>query len=632
MSNAVKTKEISGCSWVSLIAASWLATVSTGLAQSPNAAPPSMTGTEMGFGIFQRNCTSCHGNPAVERAPTPAQLREYPPERIYAALTGGVMKTIGDTLSDEDRRRVSESLAGRPFGSTLNGSAEQMPNRCPSNADFKTAGSLDWNGWGAGLANTRYQPKDHALLDAEQVKHLKLKWVFGIPNATSSYSQPTVVGGRVFVGSDTGFIYSLDAASGCVYWSFQSKAGVRNAMTIGTIAGFPGVSHAVFYGDLKSNAYALDAQTGRLLWTQKTVEHYTDRVTAAPILHKGRLYVPISSWEEFAAASPDYPCCTSVGAVAALDANTGRQVWKTYVIPQRPMPTRKNSRGVQQWAPAGGSVWNTPTIDEKRNALYFGTGDATTYPAAATSDSVMALNLKTGRVLWSYQVTKNDSFLGGCWGEKRSENCPKRQGPDWDIPSSVMLGKLDGRDLLIVGTKPGDVLALDPGRRGALVWRSNVHGSIAGDGPATLTMDDLRNQSGVLWGGALSPDVAYFGLSGAGGLAAVRLNDGSVLWLNHLGTPAGTKASNAAATTAIPGVIFIGDSQGTLKAAATLDGSVLWQFDTKQTFDAVNKVATHGGSISSAGAVVAGGMVFVGSGYAVLGGSPGNALLAFGLD
>ncbi len=237
-----------------------------------------------------------------------------------------------------------------------------------------------------------------------------------------------MVSGRLFVGADTGYIYSLDAQTGCVYWSYQSKAGVRNAMTIGEISGHKGVRYAVYYGDLKANAYALDAQTGHLLWTSKIEEQYTNRVTAAPAFYHGRLYVPISSWEEFAASTPTYPCCTSVGSVSALDANTGKQIWKTYVIEERPKPVRLNSAGVQQWAPAGGSVWNTPTIDPKRNTVYFGTGDATTYPAALTSDAVMALNMDTGKVLWTYQVTKNDSFLGGCGGSGRLRQLPETPG------------------------------------------------------------------------------------------------------------------------------------------------------------------------------------------------------------
>ncbi len=128
-------------------------------AQAPAASPPvpppgaaaMPAATEFGFGIFQRNCTSCHGNPAVERAPTPTQLRQFPAERIYAALTTGAMKTVGDTLTDQQRRQVSESLAGRPLGAGATGDAGKMPNRCSSNPPMNDPASQPgWNGWGRG--------------------------------------------------------------------------------------------------------------------------------------------------------------------------------------------------------------------------------------------------------------------------------------------------------------------------------------------------------------------------------------------------------------------------------------------------------------------------------------------------
>jgi polyvinyl alcohol dehydrogenase (cytochrome) len=588
----------------------------------------------LGFAVFQQQCSACHGNPRVERAPSPAQLQLYSPERIYEALTTGPMKSVGDTLSDEQRHLVSQAIAGRPLGSEAAGDAAKMANRCVNNPPMPDPSSAPaWNGWGAGLSNARFQSADDAKLDAGNVASLEVKWVFGLPDSTSSYSEPVVVSGRVFVGSDTGYIYSLDAATGCIYWSFRSKAGVRNAMTVGAINGHPGTRYAVFYGDLKANSYALDAQSGQLLWTTKVEDNYTARLTAAPALYAGRLYVPVSSWEEFAAAAPGYPCCTSVGSVVALDADTGRPAWKTYVIAERPKPVRLNSKGVQIFAPAGGSVWNTPTIDARRKRIYFGTGDATTYPAARTSDSVMALDLDSGKVVWSYQVHKHDSFVGDCYGAMKSDNCPKVQGPDWDIPCSVILTTVGGKDRLIVGTKPGDILALDPDRAGRLLWRINVLGPIAGDAPRGGAAQAMPNNKGVVWGGAADAGIVYFGLLG-GGVAAVHVADGRREWLSPVGAPQrlpdGRPVSHAAAVSLIPGVLFAGGSDGTLSALDTSNGRVLWSFGTDREFDAVNQVATHGGSISAPGAVVVDGMVLIGSGYGVLGGIPGNALIAFG--
>ena len=139
-----------------------------------------------------------------------------------------------------------------------------------------------------------------------------------------------------------------------------------------------------------------------------------------------------------------------------------------------PKPTRKNSKGVQLYAPAGGSVWNSPTIDTKLNAIYFGTGDAETEPAAKTSDAVMALDLKTGKELWHYQIQENDAFMGGC-GPNKSENCPVNPGPDLDIGNSPILKTMpDGKRILLTAAKDGRVFALDPDKKGALLWMTNA--------------------------------------------------------------------------------------------------------------------------------------------------------------
>jgi polyvinyl alcohol dehydrogenase (cytochrome) len=594
-------------------------------AAGATAPPPERNGTEFGFAVFQQHCTSCHGNPAYERAPSPAALRAMSPERIYTALTTGLMKSVGDTLTEQDRRRVSESLAAQFLGSAQAGAISTMPNRCASNPALREISGAAWNGWGNGLENDRFQSAAAAGLTAATVPHLKLKWAFGFPGGTSAYGQPTLVAGRVFVGTDTGYVYSLDADSGCVYWSYRAQASVRNAMTIGVVKVGGRNRYAVFLGDLKANVYALDAHTGKKIWQSHVEENYATRVTAAPALYKGRLYVPISAWEGFQARVLDFPCCTAVGSVSALDANTGKRIWKTYTIAERPHPTHKNSRGVQQWAPAGVPIWNTPTVDPQHNAVYVGTGDASTYPAPATSDAILALDLKTGKILWSQQIYKDDSFIVGCTGDARTENCPKVVGPDWDIPMSPMLKTLaNGRTVMVFGTKPGDLLALDPAKQGETIWRVSAVNSTPVSRPGAANR-------GPLWGGALDDQNAYFGLS-AGGVIAVRLTDGQRAWYTPLNSTAQKRVLHSAAATVIPGVVFVGGSDGRLWALSTSDGSSLWSFETAHSFDTVNRVPAHGGSISAPGPTVAGGMLFVGSGYGIVQESPGNVLLAFAVE
>ncbi|HTT04155.1 MAG TPA: PQQ-binding-like beta-propeller repeat protein [Steroidobacteraceae bacterium] len=583
-------------------------------------------GTEVGFGIFQQNCLSCHGQPAYPQAPSPAQLRSYSPERIFAALSSGAMQAVGMKLSDVQKRLVAQAVAGRLLGSSAQGDAKSMQNRCRANPPLGDAArSGQWWGWGNGIDNTRFQSARAAGLTAAQVPQLQLRWAFGLPNSTSAYSQPTVSDGRVFIGTDTGFVYSVDARSGCVYWSYAADSAVRNAPIVEPIHGHAGAHEALYFGDLKANVYALDAHTGALLWKTHIDPQYTTRVTATPAYYAGRLYVPISSWEEFSARSLDYPCCTAVGNVVALDANSGRQLWKSYVIAQRPHPVRKNSHGVQQYAPAGGSVWNTPAVDPQRHAIYFGTGDGTTYPAPDSIDAVMAVDMRTGHRLWSFEATHGDSFLVGCRGDNLTDNCPQTEGPDWDIPVSPILVRLrNGHRLVVVATKPGDVLALDPDAHGRLVWRMNVSGRLAGD-----VLPPGGHYSGMMWGGAVLGETVYYGLTG-GGLAAIDLASGALRWKQAL-APAGERISDASPVTAIPGVLFVGGADGHLFGVAARDGQVLWSFDTARQFDTVNGVAAHGGGISSQGFAVVDGMLFAGSGYSVTSAHPGNVLLAFGV-
>ena len=585
-------------------------------------------GTESGWATFQTRCSVCHGNPTVERAQSPAAIRDMPPERTYDSLVSGSMQTQSQGLSDQQKRAVAEFMSGRPLGSAKQGDARNMPNKCASNPTLSdpTRGAA-WNGWGADLSNTRFQPATAAGLTAAQVPQLKLKWAFGYPTGVSANGQPTVASGRVFVGSDNGFVYSLDAATGCVYWSFENGSIVRGSLTIGPVRGQGTARYAVYFGDGKANIFALDAQNGRLLWKTKADPHFIARITAGTKLYNGKLFVPVSSSEEFSSGTPDYPCCTSRGSVVALDANTGKQVWKAWVVPEEPQPYKTQPNGVTLYKPAGGAVWNTPTVDPVRQAIYFGTGDATTAPSPRTTDAIMAVDINTGRLLWSYQATESDVFMGGCNGAVRSEACPNPMGPDMDIGNSPILKTLpNGKRVLLAGTKSADVFALDPDNNGALLYRVNAAGAAVGTGRG--------GRGSIVWGGAADDQLAYYGLGGAG-LAAVKPSTGERVWVFTPPTPAGggRGGSLGAAPTAIPGVVFEGSSDGKLYALSAADGKPLWEFNTAQNFETVNKVSGHGGAISTSGAVVAGRMLFVGSGYAVgSGASGGNVLLAFGIE
>jgi polyvinyl alcohol dehydrogenase (cytochrome) len=583
-------------------------------------------GTEMGYEVFQKNCMTCHGNPdSPAHAPEVSTLRQMSPEAIYTAITTGPMAVQAQKLTDEEKVRVAEALSSRPLGAGEAGDAKTMPNRCESNPPMSDPSSGPaWNGWGVDIINSRYQESKAAGISPDQVPHLKLKWAFGYPNGVSAWGQPAIVAGRVFVSSDIGYVYSLDAATGCVHWSFQAKGSMRNAVSVGPVKGQGTAKYAVYFGDMKGNVYAVNASTGELLWTTPAETHYTSRITGAPKLYDGRLYVPVSSWEEFSASSADYPCCTFRGSVVAFDANTGRQVWKTYTIPEEAKPTRKNSKGMQLYAPAGASVWNSPTIDVKRRAIYFGTGDSETEPAGKESDAMMALNMDTGKLLWTFQDTKNDAYLRNCDTDNPPENCPKDLGPDWDMSATSILRTLpNGKRVLVAAAKSGNIFGLDPDRNGALLWKVSLAKERPGSG-------------GLLrWGGAADEQNVYFGLL-TGGMVALRLADGGRVWFTPLVSPhsdlPGFPGQSAVASV-ISGVAFVGGMDGRLLALSTEDGHVIWQYETAREFTTVNGVAAKGGTFGAPGPTIAGGMLFANSGYAFFTGvKPGNVLLAFSVE
>jgi polyvinyl alcohol dehydrogenase (cytochrome) len=604
-------------------------------ARPPLVGPPERIAAQA---VFNQHCADCHQNakasahavPLTGRtAPDTEVLGQMSTEAIYAALTTGVMIQQGKSLTNDQRRMIAEFFGGHPLGSTDAGEAAHMANRCSTNPPLgdRSAGS-SWNGWGNDVDNSRFQSAQAAGLAADQLSNLKLKWTFGIPAGAETSGQPSVVDGRVFFGEDNAFAYSVSAASGCLYWSYHAEAQIRTAALFAWIDYRHRPTAAVFYGDKRANVYALDARTGTLIWKRNLSPRLLSHVTGAPVFYEGRLFVGLAGSEELVSSDPHYPCCTYRGSLWALDANSGKVIWKTYTIPEAPKPTKKNSIGTQLWAPAGASIWDAVTIDAKQHAIYAGVGNAFTEPAAKLSDSIAAFDMKTGKVLWSHQAVHNDASPGGCFAPgPRGAECPKVEGPDWDFGDSPILRTLPGgKRVLVDADKGGYVVALDPDRRGKLLWKADLSTGRPG-GPIQVQ---------ILWGGAADNQNVYYPLQ-AGAVAAVRLSDGKIMWRvpikpsdTHLGPGNRPRSGLEAAVTVIPGVVFAGGWDGVLHALSTADGHELWQYDTARPYSTINGVEAHGGSLGAPSPVVAGGMLFVGSGYVGTGnGMPGNVILAF---
>jgi polyvinyl alcohol dehydrogenase (cytochrome) len=475
----------------------------------------------------------------------------------------------------------------------------------------------DWNGWSPAATNTRFQNSNAAGLTVAQVQKLKLKWAFGFEGDTIVFAQPSIIGNNLFVGSASGKVHALDTRTGCTHWMFQAESAVRPAIGMTPV----GSVHALLFGDRGGTFYSLEAETGRLLWKKKVDDHAGARVTGSAVVHEGVIYIPVASGEETLARGNQYACCTFRGSVVALRVQDGSQVWKTYMIPEAASKTGET------WGPSGAGVWSAPTLDVKRSRLYVGTGNNYSEPATATSDAIVGLDLKTGKIVWTRQTRPGDILNGNC---QSKDTCP---GPDYDFGASPILEKLDGgRELLLAGQKSGIVYALDPDKDGQVVWEARVGKGGVNGGVQWGMASDGRNLY------AATSDVVRRGAAGydpkqGGGLTALRIADGKQVW-HAAPAPCGDKMgcspAQSAAVTVIPGVVFSGSLDGHLRAFSTEDGKVLWDFDTVRDFDTVNRVKASGGGVDGPGAVVAGGAVYVGSGYQRTGGMGGNVLLAFG--
>lgn len=568
--------------------------------------------------FYKDKCASCHESGA-NRAPTRAELGARSPEEVYEVLTTGAMKPMAAGLTDAQLYGIVRFLTGKsPVPNVVQG---PDPNLCKTNGPLQPTGPT-WNGWGNDLANTRYQPNPG--FKTADIPKLKVKWGFSYVGTKNS--QPLIFGDRVFVGSMSGKVYSLDTNSGCVHWRFDYKGGARASMSIGKNAKAPS-GYALYVGDDRQIVHALDAGTGKELWKTQVFNHKVGRITGSPALYNGVLYVPLSASEESQGPVAAYECCTFIGTVVAVDAVTGKVLWTKPTLDAKPQPTRKNAAGTQMYGPAGGAIWSAPTIDAKRGQLYVATGDSYTEIDHPTSDAVVAMDLKTGKVKWVNQVLKADNFMSGAINAPLGE-----RGPDYDFGSSPQLVKVGGKELLVTGNKSSKVYAMDPDT-GKTVWETPKLGSGGAGG-------------GVLWSTATDGKIVYApladrpGAPGAKpGLVALNVADGKEIWryASPTGLPCNVPSGRCSVTfgqaaTAVPGAVFAGAGDGRLRAFSAADGKVIWEYDTSTPIDTVNGYKqAPGGTLDMGGATIAGGTMFIHSGY---GGSAGanNLLLAFTVD
>ena len=511
---------------------------------------------------------------------------------------------------------------------------------CPENNMLNPKSKILSGLWGSTPANNRLQSGDNAGISAVDVPRLKLKWAYyfppRFPGTSELRSQPAITEDTVYVGAQDSILYALDSETGCTRWTYKNDIQVRSGIVLGDM----GISgpRRLFFGDDNGVVTALDASTGEKLWQTEMDPHPDAMITAAPTFYKDQLYVSVSALEVITAMNPLYNCCTFRGSVARVDALTGKIIWQTYTTP-KPEKTGTNKIGVQMWGPSGAPVWNTPTIDIKRKALYVGTGENYSTPASEGSDSILAMDLDSGQLLWKKQLTKGDAWNMSCTLPGRL-NCPKENGFDLDIGANTILHHLpDGSDLLIAGQKAGIVWAVDPDNKGKVVWQSKI-----GRGGAL---------GGIHWG--IGSDEKYIYAPNSDyelsflniiearrppgekspSLNALDPETGKIIWKYTekfcCPDPDDCDDGFSAPPSIIPGVVFAGTMLGKLYAFNRDTGDVIWDYDTTQNVKTINGDTGHGGSIDVDGPIIANGQLYIHSGYGKMG-KNGNVLLVFSID
>lgn len=617
-----------------------LATLVVGMT---GAAAPALasTTTHPGEASYKTYCAACHDMPDVTRAPSRATMARMSGGQILNAMMTGKMTAQAAALSSKEMEAVAAYLSPprQAAHDWVKAMACPAERRTPNLAAVSPVGNFGFdpkNRRNLSFAQSGFKPGD--------LSRLRLAWAIAFPDTVSMRSQAAVVGTTLFVpvGESGGRLFAFDVsdrAKPCVQWVYEAGRTLRSSAAFGVRSDGRAV---VMVGDAAGHLHTVDARTGKRLWETQSGLFPTSISTGTPVLVGDRVIAPSSQYEIMVGASDAYECCKVHGGVVALDAMSGRRLW-TYRTMEAAKPVRDRGDGQMLWGPSGAPVWTSPAIDVGRGLVYVGTGEATSPPAHRNTNALIAIDLATGKEAWSFQATANDIYLSGCNRAPIGRNCVPRTETvyrDVDFGASAVLARRPaGGDLLLGGQKSGAVWAMDPDR-GTVVWRTDlgtggpgggVHWGMAADerrvyAPITLPGDPIPGQD-------VPAHIKH-------GLYALNLDSGAIDWAFHVGPtcPPEQKAFTpycqlyfglSGAPTIVGDTVITGGVDGRLYVVDRASGRLLWHFDTARKFDALNGVEGNGAAIDNASIVAVNGLLIVNSGYGQFGMGAGNVMLAF---
>ena len=611
-----------------------LCTVPIHVALAADAASPAHPGKA----LYEKHCAACHDKPDISRAVPFAQLRNMRLGNLFFAMSDGKMKEQAAALSERQRGQLVDYIVGRQQidESWIDAMRCAKPAARASHAPGD--GGATVLGFGFSRDNRRQLTHAASGIATADVPHLELAWALAFPRASTMRAQAAVVGNILYLPvTDEARVFAVDisGAKPCFQWVYASDVPLRTGVAYSVLASGRAV---IAFADAAVNVHLVDATTGKLIWKTPVGRWDLSNATGTPQIFGGRVFMPVSASEINFGGEDSHECCKTHGMFVALDASSGRILWR-YQTMRDARPVRDRGDGKMLWGPSGAPIWSSPALDSRRGLIYVGTGEATSAPAADSIDSILALDMASGKLRWKFQATPDDIFLTTCLRRPQGLNCP-REGRLLDVDfgaSPILAHRVDGGDVLLAGQKAGTLWALDPDN-GKLLWRRDfgtgsplggIHWGMAADGRQVYVPIHKM------------PDANGNDANQTPGLHAVDFTTGEVRW-SFTATPdcSGDRKTRvptchaniglSGAPAVIDGAVFEGSADGFLRAFDVNTGTVLWQFDTARPYAGINGVNGHGGAIDNASIVAANGYVFVNSGYALIGGQrAGNVFLAF---